>query len=109
MVPTSSTQASGEPLMASYRQIACANLRLLDAEPVPLRRVDDAPLDHDVQLVGNCLGEFHILLDQQYRDPLLAQVPNDPCQLAHNERRQPLTWFVEQQHLGITDEGAGDG
>src|SRR5262244_2664997 len=94
-------------VILSYRQIACANLRLLEAEPVPLRRVDDAAFDHDVQLVGDRLCEFHVLLDQQYGDPLLAQVPDDPCQLAHNERREPLTWFIEQQNFWIADEGTG--
>src|SRR5262249_24424824 len=45
----------------------------------------------------------------QYGDGLVAQVPDDPCQLADHERRQPLTWFVEQQNFGITDQGAGHG
>src|SRR5262249_38732017 len=96
-------------VILSYRQIACPNLRLLEAEPVPLRRVDDAPFDHDVQLVGDRLSASHVLLDQQYGDTALAQVPDDPRQLAHNEWRKPLTWFIEQQNFGIADEGTGDG
>src|SRR5262249_58399438 len=28
---------------------------------------------------------------------------------SHNERREPLTWFIEQQNFGIADEGTGDG
>jgi hypothetical protein len=70
--------------------------------------VDHAPLDHDVQLVGDRLGELHVLLDQQDRDALLAQQTDDAGELAHDQGRQPLARLVEQHHLGIGHQRPGD-
>ena len=80
----------------------------LGAEDGRGRAVDHAALDHDVQLVGDRFGQLHVLLDQQDRHAFVAQQPDDAGELAHHQGCEALAGLVEQHHLGIGYERAGD-
>src|SRR5207244_1140288 len=71
------TYARTEPAKGSHRQIARAHLVLLGPEALRVGGVDDAALGHDVQLVGDHLGELHVLLDQEDRDTGITQQADD--------------------------------
>src|SRR5580700_8158265 len=70
--------------------------------------VDDATLDHDIDLVGDLLGELFILLNQENCDAVVAELANYLGQLTDDQRSQTLARLVKKQHLGIADERPGD-
>ena len=102
----------GDRTSTDFASLDCevlgSNRLLFGAEGGRAGAVDDPALDHDGDPVGDFLGEFHVLFDQQDRDAVVAQAPDHPGQLANDERRQALARLIEQQHFRIADESAGD-
>ena len=93
---------------------AAGRLRQVDAErgvghllggPLLL----DATVGHDGGPGGHRQGRGHELLDQQDGHPLPGQLPDQFVQLGHDERGQPHGQLVEQEHLGVRDQGPRDG
>src|SRR5487761_655426 len=87
------------PLAELNAQVA--SLRLAVGRELGRRAMmDDAPLAHDVDAVGVAEHEGELLLDQEDRGAGLLERRDEPAQLAHHERRQPLGRLVHQQKIG---------
>src|SRR5262249_759381 len=89
-----------------HGEIPRAHLIRLGPKPLRIGRVHDAALGHDVQLVGNHLSELDVLFGQQNGDAGIAEQADGAGELADDEWRQALARLVEQEQLGIADEGA---
>src|SRR6185437_15872839 len=70
--------------------------------------VDDTPMFHDVIAVRNGRSEAEILFHQQDRETLLFQRANGAADLLDNDRRQPFSRLVEQQHARAGAQNAAD-
>src|SRR5512147_2132996 len=102
-------RAIAAPLLA-----AClAEIGFLDLAPAA--QLGGGALEHDaaalqhIGVVGD--GERHagILLDQQHGDAeLLADAGEAARQLLDHERRQAQRQLVDQQQLGLAQDGAGE-
>ena len=69
---------------------------------------DQAPAVEHEHAVGDRADELHVVLDEQDRQPALAQVVEDVLQLPLLGRAQAGDRLVEQEHLRSLRERAGD-
>jgi hypothetical protein len=60
---------------------------------------------HDVAVVCDGEGHLGILLDEQYRGPLLVDLDDHVADLLDEERGQPEGRLVEDEELGVLHEG----
>src|SRR5579883_2927530 len=82
--PAATAISSSYLLPGSHGEKARPDRFFLGPEDGGTGAVDHPPLDHDVQLVRDGLGELHVLLDQQDGDAFLAQQADHASQLAHD-------------------------
>src|SRR3989440_7103633 len=71
--------------------------------------LDDAPGLQHVAAIGDGEGLGGVLLDQQDGRALAVDVTNDVEDLVDEDRRQSQRGLVEEQHLGLGHQPAGDG
>src|SRR5260221_7609662 len=94
--------------------ILCAGARH-GADPVlvcrELRRragMDDLAVIEHIDVIGDLQAHAHVLLDEENRDALVAHPRDDAEDLADDERRQALRRLVEDEQLGVEQQGAAD-
>ena len=71
--------------------------------------LDDDALVHEHHAVGHVAGERHLVGDHQHRQARRRQPAHDVEHLADHLGVEGRGRLVEQQHLGVHGEGAGDG
>src|SRR5262245_30486128 len=69
----------------------------------------DMPLLHDVATAGDAAGELDVLVGDEERDPLVADLVYRPDQGLDHERAQSLRRLVEDQEIGIAHQSPPDG
>src|SRR6516225_6591431 len=62
-----------------------------------------------VSMVGDLKAHAHILFDQQHGNAFRAHLRDDTKDFAHDQRRQPLRWFVKNEKFWIKQQCACDG
>jgi hypothetical protein len=77
------------------------------ASGVPVQN-DVAVVEH-IDAVRETKGNTDVLLHDQDGAPLGSKFAADGDEIADDERSEALEGFVEQNYLGVADEGAGDG
>ena len=70
---------------------------------------DHAAVLQNVGAVGDFQRLVGVLLDQEHRHTVLAQLFDDVEDLLDDDRRQTQRWLVEQQQLGLAHQRAADG
>jgi hypothetical protein len=58
--------------------------------------------------VGNGLHLAHQVARQQYRSTLVRGAPQERADSAHTIKIQFLDWLVEEEHVGIAEQGGRD-
>ena len=71
-------------------------------------RINDLAIFQHKRLVGNLQRDAHVLLDQQHGHSLVAHLRHDAKDLLHDQRRQPLRRFVEDQQPRVQQQRARD-
>ena len=70
--------------------------------------MDDRSLVHDVGDVGHVHCERRVLLDEQDRDAVLAQLTNQAAHFGDNRGRESLRRFVHDEQRRVCDQRARD-
>src|SRR5262249_27171303 len=114
------TSVNSDPIfMRHSHSLSCrsgeADAEILSAEPfialhiAAIAREQDRALVHDQNPLGDAERKAKILLDQQYRDVLGVQPPNDIAALLHEPWAQAFRGLVHENELGVLHQRAGDG
>src|ERR1700738_3206458 len=82
--------------------------RLVGGELGRRTGIDDAAVIEHVGVVGNLQTHPGILLDEEDRNPFAAHLRDNVKDLAHDQRSEPLRRLIENEQLGVEQQGAAD-
>src|SRR5712691_11206783 len=98
--------AVAPPLAAGVAEVELLDVRVAP-EPVAVAVEHDAPVLHDVTVVGDVERDRGALLDHQDRHAeLAADVEEPPHQIVDDDRGEAERQLVHQQEVGPTHDGA---
>src|SRR6478752_1031771 len=73
------------------------------------RVLDDLAVGHEHDAVGGLAGEAHLVGDHDHGHALLGELDHDVQDLVDHFRVQRRGGLIEEHHLGLHGQGAGDG
>src|SRR6478752_3859377 len=73
------------------------------------RVLNDLAVGHEHDAVGRLAGEAHLVGDHDHGHPLLGELDHDVQDLVDHFRVKSRGGLIEEHHLGLHGQGAGDG
>src|SRR5262249_13853684 len=98
-------------IVASRTSLSLPQIELLHiamaAQAIARDGKDEAPILHDIAVIGDCKGHGRALLDQENGNrELFAHLQEPPRQILNHDRSETKRELVDQQELRIADESA---